>query len=38
MALRSSSRGVGGSETGFAKFIRSADDVVTVLGVRSGGA
>jgi hypothetical protein len=38
MALRSSSRGVGGSEPGFAKFIRSADDAVMVLGVRSAGA
>lgn len=34
MALRSSSHGVGR----FAKFIRSADDVVTVLGLHSGGA
>jgi hypothetical protein len=38
MALRSSSHGVRGSETGLRKFIRFAGDVVTVRGVRSGGA
>jgi hypothetical protein len=38
MALRSSSHGVGGSETGLRNLTLSADDVVTVLGVRFGGA